>query len=124
MKNLENTTPLPSSDRNTTMAADKLSFIDSTNPSTLDTVTCPDASTDQPDDTAPTEDTVHDRTEVQRGMAAKKTADDKRIPGGGYTMESRGDCSHDKDGVRSIHGPGAVWRLEAQTRQEDHHHRT
>ena len=109
-KKLRITTPLPSSDRNTTMAADKLSFIDNSNPSTLDTVACPDAMTDQPDDTAPTEDTDHDRHGAQRGMAAKKTADDKRILGGGYTMESRRDCSHDEDGVCSIHGPGAVWR--------------
>ena len=40
---------------------------------------------------------------MQRGIN-----DDRMTAGGGYTMESRGVCVHDKDGVCSIHGPGAV----------------
>ena len=108
---LDNTTPLPSSDRNISMDTDKLSVIDNTNTSTIETMTCPDASTNQPDDTAPIEDTVpDDMTEVQRGMEAGRVADARRITRGVYTMESRGVCSHDKDGVCSIHGPGAVWK--------------
>ena len=110
-KKLRNATPTPSRDRNTTMATDKLSDIDITNPSTLDTVAGPDAMTDQPDDAAPTEDTGHDRHGSQRGVADRMTENDRRIPGGGvYTMESRRNCQHDEEGVCSIHGPGALWR--------------
>ena len=76
---------------------------------TLDTINCPDASTNQPDDdTAPLEDTVpDDRTEVQRGMEAGRVTDDRRTERGGCTMESRGSAAMTRMGYAPsmVQGP-------------------